>query len=82
MLGKILELDITLTFRNCEKTEEHHTIAMCTSNIIADVTDRKINWPVLIVSCSYGYCGFITAKNDGAEDRAMCFVILCYYVLI
>jgi hypothetical protein len=82
MLGKILELDITLTFRNCKKTEEHHTIVMCASNIIADVTDRKINRPVLIVSCSYGYCGFITAKNYGAKDGAMCFMILCNYVLI
>ena len=81
-LGKILELDITLTFRNCEKTKEHHTIAMCMSNIIADVTDRKINQPVLVVSSSYRYCSFITAKNNGAEDGAMCFVILWYYVLI
>jgi hypothetical protein len=55
MLGKILELDITLTFWNCKKTEEHHTIAMCTSNINVDVTNGKINQPVLIVSCSYGY---------------------------
>ena len=36
-LEKILKLDITLTFRNCKKTEEHHTIVMCTSNIIVEL---------------------------------------------
>jgi hypothetical protein len=79
---KILELDITLTVRNRKKTKEHNTIAMCMSNVIADVTNRKINWPVLIVSHSYGYGSFITAKNYGAEDRAMHPRILCYYILI
>jgi hypothetical protein len=81
-LVKILELDITLTVRDCKKTKEHNTVAMCASNVIADATNRKINWPVLIVSCSYRYSSFITAKNYGVEDRAMHPRILCYYVLI
>jgi hypothetical protein len=51
------------------------------SNVIVYVANREINWPVLIVSCSYRYSCFITAKDDGAKNRAMGFRILCNYVL-
>jgi len=80
-LVNIIQLDIMITFRDSKEAKEHNTIAMCSSDIIVYVSNREINWPVLIVSCSYRYGGFITVKNDGAKDGTIGFRILRNYVL-
>src|SRR5882762_4532021 len=81
LVNVIIQLDTTITFRDSKEAEEHNTIAMCSLDIIVYIANREINWPVLIVSCSHRYSGFITAKNDGAKDGAIGFRILRNYVL-
>ena len=48
-----VEVDDIYTFGDSKETEEHNTIAMCTSNIVVDVANRKIDQPVLVVSCGH-----------------------------
>jgi hypothetical protein len=45
------------------------------------VADRKIYWPVFIMSCRYRYSSFVAAENNGAKDRAMSFGILSNDIL-
>jgi hypothetical protein len=60
-----------LTFGDSKETEEHNAIAMCSSDVVVYVANRKIYGPVLIMSCSYRYSSFVAAKNNGAKDGAM-----------
>jgi hypothetical protein len=69
------------TFRDSKETKEHNAVAMCSSEAIMYVSDREIDRPILIMSCSNRYGCFITTKNDGAKDRAVCFRIFSNNVL-
>jgi len=44
---------------------------MRSSDIIVYVANRQVNRPVCIVTCTDGYCSFVTAENDRAENGAM-----------
>lgn len=67
----ILWLDMKSTFRDSEETKEDNTVAMCPSEAIVYVSDRKIDGPVFILPCSDGYSCFIATENDGTKDRSM-----------
>jgi hypothetical protein len=73
--------NVTLTFGNSKETEEHNTIAMCSSDVVMCVANRKIYGPVFVMSCSYRYSSFVTAEDNGAKDRAMSFRILSNDIL-
>jgi hypothetical protein len=78
----IVLLDMKPTFRDCEESKEHNAIAMCPSDAIAYVSDREIDRPVFIMSCSDRYSCFVATENDRAKDRAMCFRIFRNNVLV
>ena len=69
------------TFRDSEETKEHNAIVMCSSEAIVYVSNREIDRPVFVMSCSDRYSCFIATENDGAKDRAMRFRILGNNVL-
>jgi len=78
----ILQSYIIHTFRDGKEAKEYNIIAMCSSDIIVNVSNREIDWPVLIVSSSYRYSCLITTKNNWTEDRAMSFRVLSNQILV
>ena len=73
---------MALTFWDSEEAQEHNTIMMCSSDVVVYITNRYVDGPVLIVSCSYGYCSFITTKNNWAKNSTMGFGILGNNILL
>jgi hypothetical protein len=69
------------TFGNSKESEEHNAIAMCSSDVVMYVANRKIYGPVFIMYCSYRYSSFVTAENNRAEDGAVSFRILSNDIL-
>ena len=69
------------TFRNGKEAKKYNTVAMCPSDVIVDVSNREIDWPILVVSRSYRYCCFITAQNNRTKDSAVSFRVLSNQIL-
>jgi hypothetical protein len=68
MLANICANSIMLTFGNSKETEERNAIAVCSSDVVMYVANRKIYGPVFIMSHSYRYSSFVAAENNGAKD--------------
>ena len=78
----LLHSYIIHTFRDGKEAKEYNTIVMCSSDIIVNVSNREIDWPVLVVSCSYRYSCLITSKDNWTEDRAMSFRVFSNQILV
>jgi hypothetical protein len=59
------------TFWDSEEAKEHNAIAMCSPDAVVYITNRKIDGPVLVVSCGNRYSSFITTEDNRAKHRAM-----------
>ena len=66
------------TFRNGKEAKKYNTVAMCPSDVIVDVSNREIDWPILIVFCSYRYCKL---KNSQATLPGGIASIVLYIVV-
>jgi hypothetical protein len=60
-----------LTFWDHKEAKEHKAVAMCSSEVVVYVANRKVNGPILIMSSSHRYSGLVATKDDRTEDSAV-----------
>ena len=69
------------TLGDTQKAQQSDTTSMRLSNIVVDISYRKVSWPILIVTCGHQYGGFVTPKYNGHKDRTASLTILCNDIL-
>lgn len=77
----INRVDVRLTRWDGEKPEKNKAIPMRPSYIVVNITDRHVDGPILIMTCSNGDRGFVAAKYDWYKHGSDCVRILCNQVL-
>jgi len=56
-----------LTFWHCKKTNENHRIAVCTTNVVVNITYGEVERVIVCLTGCYGYSSLVATKDDGNQ---------------
>jgi hypothetical protein len=72
---------VQLTFRNGKKSDNDNCIFMAPAGGIMNVSDRHIEWVVLIVASCDRHSGLIASQDDRNKSGSVRCWIRSYFVL-
>lgn len=71
-----------LTFHNCQKCNQSHTIMMCLLDIIMNEAIWHIEWIILVVTHGNGDGHLITSQYDRTQCCPMVWHVFCNFILL